>query len=167
MWAQVESELGDVSALWDQYWDLREKGGDYRSFYKKNKATFDRYYEIKENFDRVISPSARKQFLKDNPQLVNYWNWRRDLFHRNPSIVPYLDDDFEFKYESVEDIPTETNMPLYTFQEWTYVLGSRSVANVLASGDVPRSANEYVEELADQLGLTVDELIALVGQSAR
>jgi hypothetical protein len=165
MWAQIEGELGDVSALWDQYWELKEKGGDYRSFYKKNKATFDRYYEIKENFDRVITPSAQKQFRRDNPELTSYWDWRRDFFHRNPSIVPYLDDDFEFKYESVEDIPTQTDIPVYTFEEWSYVLGSRSVANVVATGDIPETATPYLEDIAEQLDITVDELIALVGQS--
>lgn len=167
MWAQIESELGDVGALWDQYWELKGKGGDYRSFYKKNKATFDRYYEIKEDFDRVITPSARKQFLRDNPELKSYWDWRRDIFHRNPAIVPYLDDDFEFEYESVEDIPTQTDIPIYTFEEWSYVLGSRSVANVVVTGDIPETAMPYLEDIADQLDITINELVALVGESAR
>ena len=73
----------------------------------------------------------------------------------------------EFKYESPEDIPTQTQVPQYSFEEWSYVLGSRTVANVVASGDIPESAEGYLEELAGQLGIPLDELIDLVGESAR
>jgi len=137
-------------------------------FYNLRGALFPNYRDQQDIYFK-LDDQAKKQYRYDNPTLVQYWDWRRDFFHRNPEVVPYLDDDFEFQYPSAQAAQSalQSQTPQYTFQEWSYVVGSRSTANVLASGQIPPGAEDYLEGLADELGLTLQDLIYLVGNAQR
>lgn len=136
-------------------------------FYNLRGALYPNYREQQDEYF-ALSESAQSDYRYQNPELVNYWNWRRDFFHRNPNTVPYLDDDFQFEYPSSAAYQAaQSGLPAYTYQEWTYILGSRSTASVLSSGDIPPGAEDYLEKLAADLGITMEQMIQLVSQSQR
>jgi hypothetical protein len=47
--------------------------------------TQDQYYQID-----PANKSAKKAFREKHPELVGYWEWRRDFMRQYPNLIPYL-----------------------------------------------------------------------------
>ncbi|RLC83664.1 MAG: hypothetical protein DRJ03_16530 [Chloroflexi bacterium] len=54
MWNAIESELGeDVWNTWGEYWELKDAGGDYKSFWNAH-PELDRYGDMKDEWGNII-----------------------------------------------------------------------------------------------------------------
>jgi len=131
---------------------------------------FPAWYDMQSDYFKLKEGKARSNFLRQFPQLEDYWDWRRDWFHRNPDVVPYLADKYQFEYKNLEDIrAAEENQPNYTWQEWQGVLTpplSRLVQDYIARGTpMTGIARERIQEIADQQGISEEELLDLIEQS--
>ena len=136
-----------------------------QQFYDIRKEAFPDYWELQGSYFDRGEGSPRREFLNEHPELRQYWAWRNDYFHRNPTILPYVDDDYELKYATEREERQAYAQPVtLTFTEWQYILGS-SAANVVARGEIPPGTDEYLEEIAAQMGMSVDELVSDVMQS--
>ncbi|MHA2068688.1 MAG: hypothetical protein ACXABY_30360, partial [Candidatus Thorarchaeota archaeon] len=73
-------------------------------FYDTRTQYFPDWWEIQNGYYDIPEENkkGRKAYKAQNPSLEPYWEWRRDWFHRNPEVVPYLSDKFEFKYSTPE-----------------------------------------------------------------
>ena len=141
-------------------------------FYDMRKSYFPDYYDIQDTYFKLSEKGkARKKFLEEHPELVSYWDWRRDWFHRNPDVVPYLTDkEYEFQYESEEQAQQYQAMqPNFTWQEWQTVL-SPPLQNIVldyvyGGEELPDSAQYELEKLSDQIDLSPEAMLALIERS--
>jgi len=123
------------------------------------------------NFKLPEKSAQRKAFLAKNPELADYWDWRRDWFHRNPEVVPYLTDKmekaYEFAYSSEEAIQkVRENQPYFTWDEWQQVLPNHLrnlvLDNIYNDENIPEGAQNQLEEIASQLGVDYDHMLQLI-----
>lgn len=138
-------------------------------FYDNRRMYFPDYKEMQNTYFDLKKGKARKKYLRDNPQLKEYWNWRDQYFHDNPTIVPYLDDDYEFEYESVEEREAAyAGEPSYTWAEWSRLFSQPMkvlMLNYANGGDLPDAGLEQIEDIADMYGLTTEHLLEQVSSS--
>ena len=139
-------------------------------FYDTRNENFPDYYNLQNEYFDLAEGAARKDYLRQFPQLGIYWNWRRDFLKRNPSIATYIDDNFEPKYATVEEMKeARIEEPTFILPEWREALGSSSV-NILLdvyNNDFvpPRDIVDNLTKKAEELGMTYEELVEKVGTS--
>jgi len=132
------------------------------AFYGLRKTMFPQYRDMQDVYFK-LDDSAKKKYLTDNTQLKSYWEWRNDYFHRNPGILPFVDDDYELKYKSPEEyedaVQTQPNL---SRQEWEWSLGFSyvDIASRAASGGyVPADVKDALKLKAEQLGMSYEQLL--------
>jgi len=132
-------------------------------FYDTRQTYFPNYYELQNKYFDLAEGTARKNFLGQNPELKQYWEWRRDFLKRNPTIAPYIDDNFEPNYSSVKELERAyQEEPDYVKAEWSTVLGSETVRVITRAyngEELPGDIVSYLEEEALRLGMTYEELL--------
>ena len=141
-------------------------------FYDTRKVYFPDFYEIQKGYYEIPDEdkAAKKAYKAENPSLEPYWEWRRDWLHRNPEVVPYLDDDLEFEYSSPEaQRRAEEPQPWLTWDEWTQYMGP-SMSNLMEDHfvrdyDIPDVLQDRIEELASQIGISYGEALGLMRES--
>ena len=139
-------------------------------FYDTRNQTFPEYYMWQQEYYSLAEGKPRREYLKQNPQLAQYWGWRRDFLKRNPSVAPYIDDNFEPKYSSVQEMEQAwKGEPSFTRYELARYLGDSSVRILIGvyTGKMnpPQDVVDYLTEKAEAIGLTYEELVARAGQS--
>ena len=138
------------------------------TFYKTRNSYFPNYFDLQDTYFALPEKSKqRKAYLKEHPELVSYWDWRRDWFHRNPEVVPYLDDNFQFEYPSEEAYQkVQERQPFYSWDEWRQTMGP-NMANLVADfvlndDQLPEFAIDQLETMAEDMGTTYDEMLRLM-----
>ena len=138
------------------------------TFYKTRNAYYPDYYDLQDAFFKLTEKGkARETYKKEHPELELYWDWRRDWFHRNPDVVPYLDDNFQFEYKSAAQYEqVQERQPFYSWDEWRQTLGP-NVSNlvmdyVLNDDNLPSFAIDRLENAAEGLGIDYDEMLRLM-----
>ena len=135
-------------------------------FYATRNEIFPDFYDLQNKY-YMLDEGARKQFLVENPQLKQYWDWRRAFLKQNPTIAPYIDDNFEPNYGTVEEMEQAFQQePQFSQAEWYSYLGGetfRLIVGAYNGEEIPIDVMEYIEERAIELGLTYEELLRKVG----
>lgn len=133
-------------------------------FYIIRSEAFPDYYDQQKEYFK-LDKNARKQYLRENQSLKEYWDWRYSFLHKNPGVVEYVTDDYEFKYKSISDMrAAEEQQPQFSYAEWSIILGE-STAQVLATGDIPEETLDYLTMMAERLGMTLEQMIYSVVNS--
>lgn len=142
-------------------------------FYNTRRAYFPNYRDLQDVYFKIDEDekAERRQYLRDNPELKQYWDWRREWLHRNPRTVPYLDDDFEFEYptpEAAEAALAGQNTPFLSVAEWNQYLTPSVmyfVEDFVGTGsDIPDPVMDELEDRAAELGMSVEQIIAQIQQ---
>jgi len=141
------------------------------AFYNTRNAFFPDWYDTQGAFfDLPEKSKARKDYLSKHPELIRFWDWRDDWFHRNPDVVPYLDDSYEFQYTSkAQEKQYEQAQPAFTWDEWQAFL-PQPVPNLVLDyfyngDDLPPTAQAQLESLAEQLGITYEDMLSRIETS--
>jgi hypothetical protein len=151
--------------------DLTSPDIAYRAqaFYDMRKQAYGNYYELQNEYFALKEGAPRKAFLKQHPELIDYWDWRNDWLYRNPDIAPYLTDK-PLEYKSAKAYEEAmANQPNYTWQEWGTQL-SPPAMNLLEDyivDDMPLtdSMRNKLEKMADDMGITLEKLLELMQSS--
>ena len=135
-----------------------------QAFYDTRNQLFPAWYDQQNVYFDLKKGQARKDYLRKYPELKAYWDWRRDFFHRNPDIVPYLSDTFEFEYESERERQAAYEaQPSFTWDEWRMQMTpslSRIVEDyTLRNTSLSTTAEDMLEDLAERMGMTLEELL--------
>lgn len=133
------------------------------AFYNTRKRLFPNYWELQGQYFKLAKGDARRNYLDNHPELAGYWNWRNDFLMRNPDVAPYIDEDWEPEYKS-EDLLLEAQAeaPNFTLQEWQFVMEPhmfRVMTDLADGAPLNDDARIAVEQLAQRMGMTYDELI--------
>jgi hypothetical protein len=64
----------------------------YYQFQYERDSQFPNIYEIQDEYYQIPSgnKSAKKAFRAQHPELVAYWDWRREFMRQYPNMIPYL-----------------------------------------------------------------------------
>ena len=168
---EVPAQFEDVDAI---PLDLAPQHDAYRvqAFYDERARRFPHYWELQDEYFSLKEGAPRRKYLAEHPLLKAYWDWKWDWIYRNPSAAPYLiDDPDKFpKYESIEEVrEVREQEPSLTWAEWSSTLTPpvwRLVQDNLRFGDkLLDSETEELEEIAERLGLSLDELMLRLRES--
>ena len=136
----------------------------------RNKAFPDYYIQQNEYFKLKEKSAARKKYMRDNPELGDYWDWRKDFFHRNPDTVQYLTDDYQFEYKSIEDVRSaQQNQPAFSAQEWSNTLGPHATNLMMdyfmGDENISHALEVRLDVLAEKYGMSREEMLVKMEQS--
>ncbi len=139
-------------------------------FYDTRNSSFPDFFELQDKYFMLAEGNARSEYLRQNPQLKQYWDWRRDFLKRNPSISAYIDDNFEPQYASVAELEQaleqEPSFTEYEFKQYLETSAIDILVDVYNTSFVPPpDIVEYLTTKAEELGMTYEELIQKVGAS--
>ena len=137
-------------------------------FYDYRRLNFLNYFEQQDKYFQLAEGAARRQYLSQNPQLGQYWDWRRDYLMRNPTVVDYLSEDFEPKYQSVQAMEQAYAQPYNVDPtEFRASLGSSAWALIMDSlrtgGTLPYSVRQKLITMSENLGVPYMQLLQQIG----
>ena len=123
------------------------------------------YYEVPENL--------RREWGKDNPDKYGImkagWDFKRDWLWRNPDVAPYITDNEGWfrKFSSLDEYQQVMEQtPDFRPEELIASMpqeAQRLVYDYVYRGDdIPESVEEMLQEMAQGLGITVDELLNML-----
>lgn len=126
-------------------------------FYDTRNQRFPQWYALQSEYYRLDEGSARRAFRNANPQLSDYFAWRRDWLLRNPDAAPYLTDEPPTYGSAAEYEQAVANQPNLTREEWQSVLGYSMFALVedhLSGEPLPNNVRSVLDEAAKRIGLS-------------
>ena len=62
-------------------------------FYDTRKSTYSDFYTLQNGYYAYETKRERDNYVREHPELREYWDWRRDFMNKNPDLVPYLTDN--------------------------------------------------------------------------
>lgn len=82
----IPNTIGEDNALRGAPPQVQQAVYEYRSqrtqMFPDIFTTQDKYYSL--------TGTAKKNYLKQHPELSEYWNWQRSFLGRNPEAIPYI-----------------------------------------------------------------------------
>ncbi len=137
-------------------------------FYATREREFGNYYELQSRYFDLPYGQAR-QYLRDNPQLQAYFNFRRDFMLRNPSVAVYLSDNppqYDTLFEREQAEAVEPQLTVREIRNRMYQIGGGSLANMVEdwaySGVMSNTLRVALQEVADNLDIPLGELLGRI-----
>ena len=134
-----------------------------QSYYNTRSTYFPDYFEQQEDYFKLKEGKPRKQYLVDHKDFAQYREWKKDWLLRNPDVAPYL-TEFPPLFESEQALrEAEAAQPNFLPQEWQQLLGLPAynlTLDLFEGEDLPPVAQDKLDELAGQLGLSGWEEVA-------
>lgn len=137
-------------------------------FYDTRRSTFPEYYDLQSGYYAKPKGKQRKAYLKANPQLEQYWDWRKGFMFSNPDLVQYLTDNEQEIAKAQERARSQASVP--TAAELQQVAAQlpaparELLADSAASGEpLPAVLVSYLDGLAAEQGLTVEQFVEILG----
>ena len=140
-------------------------------FYDNRIKMFPDYYKQQNEYFKLKEKSAaRKQYMRDNPELGDYWDWRKDFFHRNPDTVQYLTDDYQFEYKSIEDVrEAEAKQPTFSAEEWKQMMGPSAtnlvLDNLMLGEELSPATIDKLKQFGDRFGMSYRDVLNEVAEA--
>lgn len=137
-----------------------------QTFYDSRKQFFENYYELQNGYYNKKEGVDRQKYLAANPQLREYWDFRRKFMEKNPDLVRFLTDDPKQlkKYENMQrgapdqfTVPTAQEIKSQLSPEMLEILGQWKQGQ-----DLPRSVGGYLQGLGYQYGLSPEVMMGIV-----
>lgn len=131
------------------FYDMREEFPNWRKLQND-------YYKLPEN--------ARSSYIKENPELKEYWDSRREWMSQNPDLVRFLTDDPKQlkKYENMQrkaEIATPTADELKAnFSQPTIEL----LNEWFAGETLPDPVQSYLDTVAESYGIDTRTMLGIL-----
>lgn len=164
MYQEIEQEIGDMSPKWDEYFrlkDVAEESGSKEDkaavgAYYKAHPEFDRYFEIKEKWEKIIEQKMTvigSKIQDVSPAL------RPDF---EAAMASYSQQDYIEQYApDVLPIPTKEEWKqLFTTTQWNLIEDQ-----IIRDENMPSWLEGDIEQIAEANGMTVERLLTLIRQS--
>jgi hypothetical protein len=132
------------------------------TFYNTRKQNFPDFYDLQKGYyelDHAPNGKAKKkQYLRENPELKQYWDFRKHFMTDNPDLVPFLTDSESAIAKAKNAARTKRSVP--TAQEIQVQLppALQQIIRLSEGGKLPPAAERELEYIASQNGLTIDQL---------
>jgi hypothetical protein len=131
-------------------------------FYDNRKQQFPEFYKLQSDYFK-LPDNQRKSFLKQNQQLQQYWDYRKQFMKDNPDLVPYLTDNEKDIDKAKKTARTQAAVP--TVQELniqvTPTLGF-FLGEYANGDDLPPEADMALERLGQQYNMSGDQVLKIL-----
>jgi len=138
-------------------------------FYDYRSQSFPDYFEKQNLYYKMDKGGARKTYLRQNPDLKAYWDWKWDFLERNPSVAPYLSENpptYASPQALQEAFGAEPNV---TPQELIASLGEptfNQIVDFIIDGDpLDTFVTNKLDAITAQTGIEEDAIINQVASS--
>jgi hypothetical protein len=139
-----------------------------QAFYDGRDNNFDGWYEKQTAYYELPKGNQRKEYLRNNPDLKQYWDFRKEFMRNNPDLVPYLTDDPKAIERAKNAARTEAAVP--TAQEMAQIAAKLPpyvrdvVFDYAQSGEpLPPVVIEELEYLSGSMGLDPQLMVNILG----
>lgn len=135
------------------------------TFYAARKEDYPDWYALQNKYYDLSGKAAQARFRNENPQLVEYWEFRRKWMEQNPDLVRFLTDDEKQikKYERMNRNP-EVAVPTADEIRSNFSPESMELIQEWAGGqNLPPSIRRHMQQLASQYGLTEQQMLGIMG----
>ena len=138
-----------------------------QTFYDSRKQGFENFSTLQNEYYSK-NEQGKQKYLKEHPELKEYWDFRRNWMQKNPDLVRFLTDD-EKQLKKYENIRRDPEVAVPTAQEikarFSPAMGQ--LLNQWTQGQsLPPSMERYMGQLAGQYGMTQTQLARiLLGQT--
>lgn len=135
-----------------------------QTFYDARKTDFTDFYKWQNEYYGKKTDAEKKAYLNENPQLREYWDFRRRWMEKNPDLARFLTDD-EKQLAKFANIRRNPEVAVPTREELASNF-SPEMGELLqgwTSGeDLPFVMDEYLETLSAQYGLTPRQILGIM-----
>ncbi len=135
------------------------------TFYTQRQTQYPDYYKKQQEYFNLQKKSDRNKYLSKNPDLKQYWSWRKEFLNRNPDMVNYLTDDPKAiaKAQKTQRNP-EVAIPQANEIKANISPAAQNLLTGYAQGEeLPVEVEQYLEVVADGYGITQQELMGILG----
>jgi hypothetical protein len=144
-----------------------ETANRVQTFYDFRKQSHPDYYDQQSEYYEIESKAERKKYLREHPELKQYWDWRAAFMRDNPDLVPYLTDDEKAIARAKNQSRTMRAVP--TAQEIQINIDpdiNELVADYFMNGsDLPPVVMSELGMIAGQYGMNDQQLLNILGGS--
>lgn len=109
-----------------------------------------------------LPDDKRRQFREQHPELIQYWDWRRDFITRNPKSAPYLTDTPENYEKKPLTLGGQVQPFNFTAQEWAVTLPQPIYQSIVTDGIMTEADYKQTERIAALLGVDLQTMISMV-----
>jgi hypothetical protein len=151
-----------------QYTDP-ETANRVQVFYDTRSGTYPDFYKTQSGYYELTDKTKKQGYLLEHPELQQYWTFRKNFMRDNPDLVPYLTDD-EKAIERAKSQSRNTTTAIPTAKEIQVNLDPDTqelLAGYFQSGEqLPGVVLRELEFIGAQQGLTGEQVLNIVGGGA-
>lgn len=134
-------------------------------FYDRRNFDYDGWYEMQNKYYTLPEGAERKKYVRENPELKMYWDFRRKFMTENPDLVKYLTDDPKQLAKAAEQ-RRNPDVAIPTAQEIRQVL-SPSMQNLLVEYEqegqpLPFVVRQNLDLIAQHYNLTGEQVLDIL-----
>ena len=136
-----------------------------QTFYDSRKSEFPGWYDVQQGYFERTTEAAKAKYKRENPELQEYWDFRRQWMEQNPDLVRFLTDD-EKQLKKYEKMQRDPEVAVPTAQEIRANFSPETTELVqqwTQGQSLPPQVDGYMEQLAEQYGLTKEQLAGILG----
>jgi len=131
-------------------------------FYDSRNMDYPNFVELQNDYFALDDRSPDRK----NHPVKEYWAWREDFFHKNPDLVPYIDDDYQLRYpssaarEQAFAQAGQVDVPRIEIQlaPGMYAMAKKAAAGKEISIDIKR----FLEQEAHKMGISYHRMLELL-----
>lgn len=133
-----------------------------QTFYDIRKGNFGNYYQQQQEYF-ALDKAGRRKYLRDHPDLGQYWDWRRDWMTKNPDLAIYLTDNEDDLKKYAKMSRQEGAVP--NRAELQQMLGPEvgELLQVYQGQALPPVLQRELEYIAYQNGMTYEQMLGVAG----
>jgi len=147
-----------------QYTDP-ETANRVQTFYDARKSTYPDFYKQQSEYYE-LPKNKRKTYLSQNPELQQYFTFRRNYMRDNPDLVPYLTDD-EKAIQKAKNQTRNPEVAIPTAQEIRVNLDpyAQNFLYEYFQNDepLPPEVTRYLDRVGEAQGLTGEQVLNIFG----
>lgn len=136
-----------------------------QTFYEMRNNAHPEWRTLQEEYYRLPETGAdRNKFLKNNPELKEYWNDRADWMSKNPDLVRFLTDN-EKQLKKYANAKRNPQVAVPTADEIRSQFSPQSLEllqDFQYGQPLPASMNRYLAEIARMYGMNTRTLMGIL-----
>jgi hypothetical protein len=132
-------------------------------FYDSRKQNFPEFYDLQSGYYELKSKTDKKKYLRENPELKQYWDFRSSFMRDNPDLLSYLTDDEKAIAKAKYQARTKNAVPTAKEIQIQLPPALQQVIRLSDGGKLPPAAERELEHIASQNNLTLDQLEGILG----
>jgi hypothetical protein len=127
------------------------------TFWAARDSLFPDYSDQQDAYYAISQPAGRSAYLKTNPELRQYWDWKRNYASKNPTLAPHIYPNGEPTGSSKSNEPY---VPAFTISaQQKRVIVSHAKTNTPLSLGIESEVRQWMVAAKAPAGMTPDQFL--------